>query len=102
MTGPIKKALTLPLVVLAACLILFEDYIWDKVTALVAWLARWRLVQRLERWVLAQDRYTTLALFAVPIACLVPVKLTALYLIASGHVISGILVIVAAKVTGTA
>jgi len=98
----IKRVLTLPLLVLAALLILFEDFVWDKVTALVAILARWRLVARLERWVLRRGRHATLALFAVPIACLIPIKLVAVYLIASGHVITGILVIVAAKLTGTA
>ncbi|MBF0562895.1 MAG: hypothetical protein HQL37_12955 [Alphaproteobacteria bacterium] len=98
----IKKTLTFPLILLAACLILFEDFVWNKVTALTAIVARWQLVVRLERWVLARGRYTTLALFTVPIACLIPVKLVALYLIASGHLMTGILVIVAAKVTGTA
>ena len=102
MNQTIKRVLTLPLLVLAALLILFEDFVWDKVTALVAILARWRLVARLERWVLRRGRHATLALFAVPIACLIPIKLVAVYLIASGHVITGILVIVAAKLTGTA
>jgi hypothetical protein len=89
-------------VLLAALVILFEDYVWVRITALVAWFARWRLVQRLEGWVLRRGRHTTLALFAVPIACLIPVKLTAVYLIATGHIVTGILVIVVAKVTGTA
>ena len=98
----LRRALGLPLMVLAALIILFEDFVWARVTALVAALARLRLVARLEAWVLARSRHTTLALFAIPIACLVPFKLFAVWLIATGHIVSGILVIVAAKVTGTA
>ena len=102
MKHAIKRLVTVPLLVLAALVILFEDLVWDKVTTLVGILARWRLVARLEQWILQRDRHTTLALFAVPIACLIPIKLIAVYFIASGHIVSGILVIIAAKLTGTA
>ncbi len=98
----LRRAFTLPLMVLAALIILFEDFVWARVTALVAVLARLRLVARLEAWVLTRGRHTTLALFAVPIACLIPFKLFAVWLIATGHIVGGILVIIAAKVTGTA
>lgn len=98
----LRRTLSLPLMVLAALLILFEDFVWARVTALVAVLARLRLVARAEAWVLTCGRHTTLALFAVPIACLIPFKLFAVWLIATGHIGSGILVIIAAKVTGTA
>lgn len=97
-----RKILAFPVVLIAALLVLFEDLVWEKITALVAIVARWRLVARLEAWIARRGRHTTLALFAVPILCLIPVKLTALWLIASGHAISGILVIVCAKLTGTA
>ena len=98
----LRRALALPVMVLAALAILFEDFVWSRITALVAVLARLHLVARLEAWVLTQGRHTTLALFAIPIACLIPIKLTAVWLIATGHVVTGILVIIAAKVTGTA
>ena len=98
----VRRILSLPLMVLAALIILFEDFVWARVTVLVAALARLRLVARLETWVLNRGRHATLALFAIPIACLIPFKLFALWLIASGHIVGGILVIIAAKVTGTA
>jgi hypothetical protein len=88
----VKKVLTL----------LFEDFVWDRITVLVGIIARWGLIARLERWVLNRGRYATLALFALPISALVPIKLTAVYLIVSGHALAGILVIIAAKVVGTA
>ncbi len=98
----LRRAVSLPLMVLAALVILFEDFVWARVTVLVAVIARLRLVARIEAWVATRGRHATLALFAVPIACLIPFKIFALWLIASGHIVTGILVIVAAKVTGTA
>ncbi|MEI6559185.1 MAG: hypothetical protein WCO00_12340 [Rhodospirillaceae bacterium] len=98
----LRQVLRLPLMVLAALVMLFEDFVWSRVTVLVTVIARLRLVARLEAWVLTRSRHTTLALFAVPILCLIPFKLFALWLIASGHLITGVLVIIAAKVTGTA
>lgn len=88
--------------VLAACLILFEDFVWNKITVLVGIVSRWQLVARLERWVLRRGRYATLALFAVPISAILPIKLIAVYLIVSGQVTTGVLVIVVAKLIGTA
>ncbi len=98
----VRRAFTLPLLVLLALIVIFEDFVWVRITGLVATLARLRLVARLEAWALTRSRHATLALFAIPIACLIPFKLFALWLIATGHIVSGILVIIAAKVTGTA
>ena len=43
-----------------------------------------------------------MALFALPTALLLPIKLLALWAIGRGHVVLGMLVIVLAKVVGTA
>ncbi|MBF0285431.1 MAG: hypothetical protein HQL51_13350 [Magnetococcales bacterium] len=98
----LRRMLGFPWVVLGALLVLFEELVWNKVEALVALLARWRLIARLETRILTLGRYPTLALFALPMLALLPVKLLALYLIAHGRVALGVGVIVAAKVVGTA
>ncbi len=98
----LKKIITYPAMLVAAVIVLFEELIWDKITDLVAWLARMRWVARLEAWVATLGPYPTLALFAVPILTLLPIKIVALYLIAHGRVGLGILVVVLAKVSGTA
>ena len=50
-----------------------------------------------------RDRpYGALALFAAPALCLIPVKLLALYLFATGHAAYGVGLIILAKVAGTA
>ena len=85
-----------------ALLILFEEWGWEPLQhALV------RLSERLHlRWIEPRIRalppYAALALFAVPALLLLPVKLAALWFIAAGHAVLGMLVIVGAKVLGTA
>ncbi|MBF0460784.1 MAG: hypothetical protein HQL87_05250 [Magnetococcales bacterium] len=98
----LKRIITYPAMVLAALLVLFEELVWDKVTDLVGWLAHMRWVARLEAWIVTLGPYPTLALFAIPILTLLPLKVLALYLIAQGQVGLGIVVILVAKTTGTA
>ena len=43
-----KRLLTPPLVVLAALFIFFEEWLWNHVVVLMAWVARWPLISRLE------------------------------------------------------
>ncbi|MBF0342544.1 MAG: hypothetical protein HQL95_16495 [Magnetococcales bacterium] len=98
----LKRIITFPVMLLAALIVLFEELVWDKITDFVAWLARMRLVARLEGWIVTLGPYPTLALFAIPILTLLPLKILALYLITHDRVTLGVLVIVIAKVTGTA
>lgn len=98
----LRRALLSPLLVLAAVVVLFEELFWDQLQAVVARLARWAPLARLEAWVAARSRWTLLALFGVPVVALFPVKLAALWLMGSGHVAGGLGVLVGAKVAGTA
>src|SRR3954468_21274361 len=96
----IRRLLTLPLVLVAVVLVLFDDLFRPWVKAAVARLARlplWRWIEsRIERL----PPYATLALFLIPIAIIEPLKVYALYLMGSGHVIAGILTFVVAKIMG--
>lgn len=96
-----RRLLSLPLALLAALVVLFEEFVWDHLTRWAARLARLGWAARLEAWILTLNPYATVALFAVPLLVLLPVKLLALYLLARGRVGSGLLVIVAAKVVST-
>lgn len=98
----LKRALLAPLWALAAVVVLFEELFWDQLQVVVARLARWSPVARLEAWAAARDRWTLLALFGVPVVLLFPVKLAALWLMGSGHVAGGLGVLIGAKVAGTA
>ena len=98
----LRRALLGPPIVLAAVVVLFEELFWDQLQALVARIARWAPFARIEAWLAARSRWTLLALFAVPVVALFPVKLAALWLIGSGHVVPGLGVLAGAKLAGTA
>ena len=96
----IKRVLTFPLVLVAVAVVLFDDLFRPWVKAAVVRLARLRLWRRTEAFVATLSPYATMALFVVPMAVIWPFKLYALYLIGSGHVVSGVLTLVAAKIVG--
>ena len=97
-----RRILTPPMVVLAVLFLFVEEWLWDKLTAATAWLARARFFVWLEAQVRLLPAWAAIAGFFLPGLLLLPVKLGALFLIGKGHVASGVGVIVLAKVLGTA
>jgi len=87
---------------LLALIILFEEWGWVPLARALSWLGRLPLFARIERWVQGLPPYAALALFALPTLALLPVKLLALWLISMGRAGLGLLVIVLAKIVGTA
>ncbi len=90
------------LLVLAAIVLLIEEWGWRPLAAWAARIARWPPLARLEKHIGALAPRLALALFIVPAAALFPVKLVALWLIHLGHATLGVMVIVLAKLIGTA
>lgn len=85
-----------------ALLILFEEWGWVPLQQLLARIGRWPGLRWIEGRVSALPPWAAVALFVLPTLLLLPVKLLALWAIGSGHVVLGMLVIVLAKVVGTA
>lgn len=85
-----------------ALLILFEEWGWDALQHALLRLFERLGLHWLEPRIRALPPYAALGLFALPALLLLPVKLAALWFIGAGHVVLGTLVIVAAKVLGTA
>lgn len=85
-----------------ALLILFEEWGWEPLQRLLAAIGRWPGLRWIEGAIRRLPPYAALALFALPTLLLLPVKLGALWLIGHGHVMTGAVVIVAAKLGGTA
>ena len=100
--GPVRTALMTVLQVIAALLLLFYEWGWQPLTAALARLSKYVAFARLEVWIKQLPPYPALALLAVPALCLIPLKLFALYLFATGHPVMGVGLIIAAKVAGTA
>jgi hypothetical protein len=85
-----------------ALLILFEEWGWEPLQAALGRAARWLHVEALERWLARLPPYAALVVFAVPGLLLLPLKLLAVALMSRGQVLAGLLLIVVAKLLGTA
>jgi hypothetical protein len=85
-----------------ALLILFEEWGWVPLQQLLARIGRWPGLRWVEGCVRNLPPWGAVAVFALPTALLLPVKLLALWAMGRGHVALGLMVIVLAKVVGTA
>ena len=96
--GPLIVALN----ILAALIIIFEEWGWRPLHDAAARLARFVPIAITERWIASLPPYGALLAFGLPVAVLLPFKLLALYLLAGGHYLSATFVFVTAKLIGTA
>ena len=87
---------------LFAVVLLFEEWGWEGLAALMARLARLPFWGWLERKIAGLSRWGALAAFGLPMLALLPVKLAALWLFASGHAFTGLALLLGAKLAGTA
>jgi hypothetical protein len=85
-----------------ALLLIFEEWGWEPLAALLARLARLPLWARIERWIASLQRWGALVVMGAPTLALFPVKLLALYFLGNGQAAMGTTVLVVAKLVGTA
>ncbi len=85
-----------------ALLILFEEWGWEPLQRLLAWLGRLPLLRQIEAAVTRLPPGAALAVFLLPTLLLLPVKLGALWLVAHNQRLAGLVLIVLAKLVGTA
>ncbi len=100
--GAMKRAAVTMLELVAVPLVAFYEWGWRPLADFLAALSRYRWVARIEAWVATLPPYGALALFATPAIVLFPLKLFALYLLASGRPIAAVGLIAMAKIVGTA
>src|SRR5258708_15313249 len=89
-------------VTLGAAVFVFEELGWQYLQTMMRALARLPPIARLEAAIQRLGPYPALALFLVPIILLEPLKLLALWLLATGHVLLVVAVILFAKLFSTA
>ena len=87
---------------LATVVVLVEEWGWRPLSTAIARLTAWGPFGRLEALVRRAPPRVALVLFAMPAVALFPLKLAALALIAAGHAVLGIGLVVGAKLLGTA
>ena len=96
------RALRMLLLGLAALWFFLEEFGWHPLAAWLGRFARWPPWARVEARIAAVPPRAALLLFLLPAALLLPVKLLALQLMHAGRPLTGLVVIVAAKLIGTA
>ena len=78
-----------PLFVLATAYFVIDGLFSYVTQPISAWLGRMQIFQRTRRWIVSLRPYPSLALFAVPVIILEPVKPLAGYFVATGHLVAG-------------
>jgi predicted ABC-type exoprotein transport system permease subunit len=86
---------------LLAIVLLFEEWLWDALTALGRRLVQWLHLARLERWLSQTSPNVALLAFAVPLAIVTPINLAALWLLTRGLILQGVAMEIFAKLLGT-
>lgn len=87
-----------PLFVVATAYFVLDGLFSYVTRPFAAWLGGMRIFERLHRWIVSLRPYPSLALFAVPVVILEPVKPVAGYLVASGHLAAGAMTFVTGEV----
>lgn len=85
-----------------ALVLLFEEWGWRPLMAALGWLARFRVVARLEAGIARLPPYAALVVFAAPSLILLPVKIIGLWLLSKGQILAAGGLLAVAKVTSTA
>jgi hypothetical protein len=98
----IKPPLKAALQILLALIILFEEWGWKPLSQALAWLARFRLIAKLEARIAALPPYAALFVFALPTAILFPMKLLAVWLLANAYFATATGLFIGAKIASTA
>lgn len=98
----LKKILRALLFPLVAGLLLFEEWGWEPLAAAFARLARLPLWAWFERKIAQLPPIGALLVFGIPVLTLLPVKLLALYLFGKGQTTLGLVLLLGAKLGGTA
>jgi hypothetical protein len=95
----IIKRIATPIVVAIAILyFLIDALVLSLLRPVLAWLASLRPFARLRAWIESLGPYSTLALFLVPIILFEPVKPVGLYLLGTGRLVHGTLVLVLGEI----
>jgi hypothetical protein len=89
----VKRIFKSAVFVLATLYFIVDAVFLTLATPLARWMARQKVFIRLRKWIGSLRPYPSLALFAVPLIILEPVKPLAAYLIASGQIATGMMVL---------
>lgn len=90
------------MIVIAALIMFCEEWLWDHLTTFMAWVARAPVLRWLETRIAALPPYPAMGVFLLPGLLLLPVNIFAVWLAAHGRPATGTIILIAAKLIGTA
>ena len=93
----LRRIVRFILITLAAVWMLFEEWVWDTILAVMEYAGRLKAINRFEAFLARQNQYLLLTLFVFPFLIMIPAKLYGLYLMTSGKIIRGVTIFVIAK-----
>jgi hypothetical protein len=79
-----------------------EEWLWEMLTRATTVLGRAPVIRPIESWIARLPPAAAAFFFALPATLALPVKLLAVQQIVSGHLLRGVLIIVAANLIATA
>src|SRR5260221_2415516 len=85
-----------------ALLFLIEEWLWNRLKQVMALLGRLPGLRRVDRWISSLSPAWAAVVFLAPSTLILPIKLFAVKMIATGHFLGGAGVILAAKIAATA
>jgi hypothetical protein len=83
-----------PFSIILAIILLIDDLVRPIYRPILNWIARRRFMERFRDAIEPLPRFTILILFGVPFAIAEPLKVFALYLVARGLVVTGIVLLI--------
>ena len=89
------------LLTMLAIFVIFEEWLWDMLTAAGQWLANVFNLERFDEQLASASPLQALLVFLIPLALVTPLNIFALFLITHGGLVEGILLEIAAKLIGT-
>ena len=86
---------------IVAIVVIFEEWLWDLLADIGQWIANKLKLEKFDAWLLQASPKQALIAFFMPILVVTPINLFAIFLLAQGRLIEGVLLELAAKLLGT-
>lgn len=102
MKHPLKRALELLLVPLAAAIVFVEQVLIGMLNTITAALARWAPIAAVETWLKKQPPWIALCAFVMPSILILPIKFSAIFFAAHHRFFLAIAAVVVGKMLATA
>nr|WP_087145942.1 hypothetical protein [Crenothrix polyspora] len=89
------------LITLLAIFLIFEEWLWDLLTAFGHSLVRWLNLSNIEQWLSQASPNMALVAFSIPLLIVTPINIAVLEMLANGLILQAILLEIVAKLLTT-